>query len=212
MENKMKKKILTLFKQPLFWTQLLSIVVIMFLLKCSLSVSSENLKLQETIDKNRELNQKAFTYVRQLNADTNFYDMLIDFTTASDRASANLKEYINYSSDDASLDIAPLYVKKDDSNLLATGIDTSKDDVFLVSVDMVNKSTTPVTVNPKEFFLKSKNDYLKYDSIFFDGEQYSDGRVLIPAGETKTVVIFYGGDKNKDYKNLEVQYGTQFWK
>lgn len=138
--------------------------------------------------------------------------MLIDFTTASDRASANLKEYINYSSDDASLDIAPLYVKKDDSNLLATGIDTSKDDVFLVSVDMVNKSTTPVTVNPKEFFLKSKNDYLKYDSIFFDGEQYSDGRVLIPAGETKTVVIFYGGDKNKDYKNLEVQYGTQFWK
>lgn len=212
MENKMKKKILTLFKQPLFWTQLLSIVVIMFLLKGSLSVSSENLKLQETIDKNRELNQKAFTYVRQLNADTNFYDMLIDFTTASDRASANLKEYINYSSDDASLDIAPLYVKKDDSNLLATGIDTSKDDVFLVSVDMVNKSTTPVTVNPKEFFLKSKNDYLKYDSIFFDGEQYSDGRVLIPAGETKTVVIFYGGDKNKDYKNLEVQYGTQFWK
>lgn len=208
----MKKKILTLFKQPLFWTQLLSIVVIMFLLKGSLSVSSENLKLQETIDKNRELNQKAFTYVRQLNADTNFYDMLIDFTTASDRASANLKEYINYSSDDASLDIAPLYVKKDDSNLLATGIDTSKDDVFLVSVDMVNKSTTPVTVNPKEFFLKSKNDYLKYDSIFFDGEQYSDGRVLIPAGETKTVVIFYGGDKNKDYKNLEVQYGTQFWK
>lgn len=208
----MKKKILTLFKQPLFWTQLLSIVVIMFLLKGSLSVSSENLKLQETIDKNRELNQKAFTYVRQLNADTNFYDMLIDFTTASDRVSANLKEYINYSSDDASLDIAPLYVKKDDSNLLATGIDTSKDDVFLVSVDMVNKSTTPVTVNPKEFFLKSKNDYLKYDSIFFDGEQYSDGRVLIPAGETKTVVIFYGGDKNKDYKNLEVQYGTQFWK
>ena len=208
----MKKKILTLFKQPLFWTQLLSIVVIMFLLKGSLSVSSENLKLQETIDKNRELNQKAFTYVRQLNADTNFYDMLIDFTTTSDRASANLKEYINYSSDDASLDIAPLYVKKDDSNLLATGIDTSKDDVFLVSVDMVNKSTTPVTVNPKEFFLKSKNDYLKYDSIFFDGEQYSDGRVLIPAGETKTVVIFYGGDKNKDYKNLEVQYGTQFWK
>lgn len=208
----MKKKILTLFKQPLFWTQLLSIVVIMFLLKGSLSVSSENLKLQETIDKNRELNQKAFAYVRQLNADTNFYDMLIDFTTASDRASANLKEYINYSSDDASLDIAPLYVKKDDSNLLATGIDTSKDDVFLVSVDMVNKSTTPVTVNPKEFFLKSKNDYLKYDSIFFDGEQYSDGRVLIPAGETKTVVIFYGGDKNKDYKNLEVQYGTQFWK
>lgn len=208
----MKKKILALFKQPLFWTQLLSIVVIMFLLKGSLSVSSENLKLQETIDKNRELNQKAFTYVRQLNADTNFYDMLIDFTTASDRASANLKEYINYSSDDASLDIAPLYVKKDDSNLLATGIDTSKDDVFLVSVDMVNKSTTPVTVNPKEFFLKSKNDYLKYDSIFFDGEQYSDGRVLIPAGETKTVVIFYGGDKNKDYKNLEVQYGTQFWK
>ena len=208
----MKKKILTLFKQPLFWTQLLSIVVIMFLLKGSLSVSSENLKLQETIDKNRELNQKAFTYVRQLNADTNFYDMLIDFTTASDRASANLKEYINYSSDDASLDIAPLYVKKDDSNLLATGIDTSKDDVFLVSVDMVNKSTTPVTVNPKEFFLKNKNDYLKYDSIFFDGEQYSDGRVLIPAGETKTVVIFYGGDKNKDYKNSEVQYGTQFWK
>lgn len=208
----MKKKILTLFKQPLFWTQLLSIVVIMFLLKGSLSVSSENLKLQETIDKNRELNQKAFTYVRQLNADTNFYDMLIDFTTASDRVSANLKEYINYSSDDASLDIAPLYVKKDDSNLLATGIDTSKDDVFLVSVDMVNKSTTPVTVNPIEFFLKSKNDYLKYDSIFFDGEQYSDGRVLIPAGETKTVVIFYGGDKNKDYKNLEVQYGTQFWK
>ncbi|MGY3779875.1 hypothetical protein ACWH5J_00800 [Streptococcus gallolyticus] len=208
----MKKKILALFKQPLFWTQLLSIVVIMFLLKGSLSVSSENLKLQETIDKNRELNQKAFTYVRQLNADTNFYGMLIDFTTASDRASANLKEYINYSSDDASLDIAPLYVKKDDSNLLATGIDTSKDDVFLVSVDMVNKSTTPVTVNPKEFFLKSKNDYLKYDSIFFDGEQYSDGRVLIPAGETKTVVIFYGGDKNKDYKNLEVQYGTQFWK
>lgn len=212
MENKMKKKILALFKQPLFWTQLLSIVVIMFLLKGSLSVSSENLKLQETIDKNRELNQKAFTYVRQLNADTNFYDMLIDFTTASDKASANLKEYINYSSDDASLDIAPLYVKKDDSNLLATGIDTSKDDVFLVGVDMVNKSTTPVTVNPKEFFLKSKDDYLKYDSIFFDGEQYNDGRVLIPAGETKTVVIFYGGDKNKDYKNLEVQYGTQFWK
>ncbi|MCO7178292.1 DUF4352 domain-containing protein [Streptococcus gallolyticus subsp. gallolyticus] len=208
----MKKKILALFKQPLFWTQLLSIVVIMFLLKGSLSVSSENLKLQETIDKNRELNQKAFTYVRQLNADTNFYDMLIDFTTASDKASANLKEYINYSSDDASLDIAPLYVKKDDSNLLATGIDTSKDDVFLVGVDMVNKSTTPVTVNPKEFFLKSKDDYLKYDSIFFDGEQYNDGRVLIPAGETKTVVIFYGGDKNKDYKNLEVQYGTQFWK
>lgn len=208
----MKKKILALFKQPLFWTQLLSIVVIMFLLKGSLSVSSENLKLQETIDKNRELNQKAFTYVRQLNADTNFYDMLIDFTTASDKASANLKEYINYSSDDASLDIAPLYVKKDDSNLLETGIDTSKDDVFLVGVDMVNKSTTPVTVNPKEFFLKSKDDYLKYDSIFFDGEQYNDGRVLIPAGETKTVVIFYGGDKNKDYKNLEVQYGTQFWK
>lgn len=208
----MKKKILALFKQPLFWTQLLSIVVIMFLLKGSLSVSSENLKLQETIDKNRELNQKAFTYVRQLNADTNFYDMLIDFTTASDKVSANLKEYINYSSDDASLDIAPLYVKKDDSNLLATGIDTSKDDVFLVGVDMVNKSTTPVTVNPKEFFLKSKDDYLKYDSIFFDGEQYNDGRVLIPAGETKTVVIFYGGDKNKDYKNLEVQYGTQFWK
>lgn len=208
----MKKKILALFKQPLFWTQLLSIVVIMFLLKGSLSVSSENLKLQETINKNRELNQKAFTYVRQLNADTNFYDMLIDFTTASDKASANLKEYINYSSDDASLDIAPLYVKKDDSNLLATGIDTSKDDVFLVGVDMVNKSTTPVTVNPKEFFLKSKDDYLKYDSIFFDGEQYNDGRVLIPAGETKTVVIFYGGDKNKDYKNLEVQYGTQFWK
>lgn len=208
----MEKKILALFKQPLFWTQLLSIVVIMFLLKGSLSVSSENLKLQETIDKNRELNQKAFTYVRQLNADTNFYDMLIDFTTASDKASANLKEYINYSSDDASLDIAPLYVKKDDSNLLATGIDTSKDDVFLVGVDMVNKSTTPVTVNPKEFFLKSKDDYLKYDSIFFDGEQYNDGRVLIPAGETKTVVIFYGGDKNKDYKNLEVQYGTQFWK
>ena len=208
----MKKKILALFKQPLFWTQLLSIVVIMFLLKGSLSVSSENLKLQETIDKNRELNQKAFTYVRQLNADTNFYDMLIDFTTASDKASANLKEYINYSSDDASLDIAPLYVKKDDSNLLATGIGTSKDDVFLVGVDMVNKSTTPVTVNPKEFFLKSKDDYLKYDSIFFDGEQYNDGRVLIPAGETKTVVIFYGGDKNKDYKNLEVQYGTQFWK
>lgn len=208
----MKKKILALFKQPLFWTQLLSIVVIMFLLKGSLSVSSENLKLQETIDKNRELNQKAFTYVRQLNADTNFYDMLIDFTTASDKASANLKEYINYSSDDASLDIAPLYVKKDDSNLLATGIDTSKDDVFLVGVDMVNKSTTPVTVNSKEFFLKSKDDYLKYDSIFFDGEQYSDGRVLIPAGETKTAVIFYGGDKNKDYKNLEVQYGTQFWK
>lgn len=195
----MKKKILALFKQPLFWTQLLSIVVIMFLLKGSLSVSSENLKLQETIDKNRELNQKAFTYVRQLNADTNFYDMLIDFTTASDKASANLKEYINYSSDDASLDIAPLYVKKDDSNLLATGIDTSKDDVFLVGVDMVNKSTTPVTVNSKEFFLKSKDDYLKYDSIFFDGEQYSDGRVLIPAGETKTAVIFYGGDKNKDY-------------
>lgn len=208
----MKKKILALFKQPLFWTQLLSIVVIMFLLKGSLSVSSENLKLQETIDKNRELNQKAFTYVRQLNADTNFYDMLINFTTASDKTSANLKEYINYSSDDASLDIAPLYVKKDDSNLLATGIDTSKDDVFLVGVDMVNKSTTPVTVNSKEFFLKSKDDYLKYDSIFFDGEQYSDGRVLIPAGETKTAVIFYGGDKNKDYKNLEVQYGTQFWK
>lgn len=208
----MKKKILALFKQPLFWTQLLSIVVIMFLLRGTLSISSENLKLQETIDKNRELNQKAFTYVRQLNTDTNFYDMLIDFTTASDKASANLKEYINYSSDDASLDIAPLYAKKDDSNLLATGIDTSKDDVFLVGVDMVNKSTTPVTVNPKEFFLKSKDDYLKYDSIFFDGEQYSDGRVLIPAGETKTVVIFYGGDKNKDYKNLEVQYGTQFWK
>ena len=208
----MKKKILALFTQPLFWTQLLSIVVIMFLLKGSLSVSSENLKLQETIDKNRELNQKAFTYVRQLNADTNFYDMLIDFTTASDKASVNLKEYINYSSDDASLDIAPLYVKKDDSNLLATDIDTSKDDVFLVGVDMVNKSTTPVTVNSKEFFLKSKDDYLKYDSIFFDGEQYSDGRVLIPAGETKTAVIFYGGDKNKDYKNLEVQYGTQFWK
>ena len=84
----------------------------------------------------------------------------------------------------------------------------------MVGVDIVNTSNTPATVNPKEFFLKSGDDYLKFDSTFFTGKTYTDGTVLIPAGETKTFVNFYGGDKDKKYdeKELKVQYGKQFWK
>lgn len=148
-----------------------------------------------------------------MNAGTNFYDSLIDFTTTQDTSSSDFKEYINYSNDSVSVDIAALYAKKNNSNLIATGIDTSKNDVFLVGVDIVNTSNTPATVNPKEFFLKSGDDYLKFDSTFFTGETYDDGTVLIPAGETKTFVNFYGGEKTKKYdkKELKVQYGGQFW-
>lgn len=208
----MKKK--TIFKQPLFWTQLVSIVAILFLIFEVIAYSNENAKLQKTIDKDRNLSSKAFAYVRQMNVGTNFYDSLIDFTTTQDTSSSDFKEYINYSSDSASVDIAALYAKKNNSNLIATGIDTSQSDVFLVGVDVVNTSNTPATVNPKEFFLKSGDDYLKFDSTFFTGETYTDGTVLIPAGETKTFVNFYGGDKDKKYdeKELKVQYGKQFWK
>ena len=172
-------------KQPLFWTQLVSVVAILFLIFKVIAYSNENAKLQKTIDKDRNLSSKAFAYVRQMNAGTNFYDSLIDFTTTQDTSSSDFKEYINYSNDSVGVDIAALYAKKNNSNLIATGIDTSKNDVFLVGVDIVNTT----------------------------GETYTDGTVLIPAGETKTFVNFYGGDKDKKYdeKELKVQYGKQFW-
>lgn len=208
----MKKK--TIFKQPLFWTQLVSIVAILFLIFEVIVYSNENAKLQKTIDKDRNLSSKAYAYVRQMNANTDFYDSMIDFIAAQGNILSNFKDYSNYSSDGTSCDISVLYAKKNNSNLIATGIDTSKNDVFLVGVDIVNKSNTDATVNPKEFFLKSGDDYLKFDSTFFTGETYTDGTVLIPAGETKTFVNFYGGDKDKKYdeKELKVQYGKRFWK
>lgn len=208
----MKKK--TIFKQPLFWTQLVSIVAILFLIFGVLAYSNENAKLQKTIDKDRNLNSKAYAYVRQMNAGTNFYDSMIDFMMAQENILSNFKDYSNYSNDGTSCDISVLYAKKNNSNLIATGIDASKNDVFLVGVDIVNKSNIDATVNPKEFFLKSGDDYLKFDSTFFTGETYTDGTVLIPAGETKTFVNFYGGDKDKKYdeKELKVQYGKRFWK
>lgn len=207
----MKKK--TIFKQPLFWTQLVSIVVILFSIATSVSLLKKNDKLKETIKTDRRLNSKSYAYVRQMNSGTDFYDSLIDFTTTPDKAGNNFKKYVNYSSGDASVNIAALYAKKNNSNLLATGINKAKNDVFLVGIDLKNVSDEPVTVNPKEFFLKSGDDYLQFDSTFFTGETYDDGTVLIPAGETKTFVNFYGGEKAQKYgkKELKVQYGGQFW-